>query len=398
MVIRIKPEAIKMKILLLGGAGLMGPAIAKDLVRSKDVEQVVVGDIVKDKMETLKKEAKSDKLHLETIDVRDRHGLIAYMKKEGFHVVINSLPHEFSVPSIETCIEAGKDVVDLAFEPPQLELDEKARKAGVCVIPACGMDPGITNVLTGYGVSQLDRADEVHIIAGGIPQQPFPPLQHKILFRLESLWMEYVEPSLAIRNGKKVELKTLSEVETVDFPGIGPLECAVTPTLASMPYTIKGVKEMDCKCPRWPGHYGKIKTFIECNLLSGDPVTMGDQKVVPRKLLSALLSPIMELGKDEKDVTVIRVTVIGEKEGMKTQLTYDIIDWYDEKQKVTSVARTTGYPASIVAQMIAKNEITEKGVLFPELAITPELFPVFAQELAKRNICIEETVETSRTM
>lgn len=384
-----------MKILLLGGAGLMGPAIAKDLVKSTDVDHVVVGDILSDKLEELKKEVDNDKLVTEIIDVQEEDAVIQYMKKEGIDVVINSLPHEFSVPSIKTCIKAGKDVVDLAYEPPQHQLDDAAKDAGVTVIPACGMDPGITNVLTGYGVNTLDRADEVHIIAGGIPESPYPPLQHRILFRLESLWMEYLEPSLAIRNGKKVKLETLSEIETVDFPDVGTLECAITPTLASMPHTIQGVKEMDCKCPRWPGHYEKMKTFIQCKLLSPDPVKMNNTEVIPQKFLSALLSPVMMLKEDEKDVTVIRVMVSGEKDGKETKVTFDIVDWYDEKEKITSVARTTGYPASIVAQMIGKGDLTESGVLFPEEAITKKLFPLFAQELEKRDITIEKTVKTA---
>jgi lysine 6-dehydrogenase len=383
-----------MKILLLGGVGLMGPAIAKDLLKGDIVDGVVVGDIAKDKLAQLEKEVKNKKLSTAIIDVRDQNGLVSYIKKEDFDCVINSLPHAFSVSSIEAGILAGVDVVDLAFEPPQLEMNDAAQDAGVTVVPACGMDPGITNVLTGIGVSMLDEAQEVHIIAGGIPDKPYPPLNHKILFRLESLWMEYIEPSLAIRNGKKVHLETLSEVETAAFPGVGTLEAAITPTLASMPYTIKGVKEMDCKCPRWPGHYEKIKAFIKCGLLDTDPVQINDTHIVPQDFLSVLLSPVMDLG-DGKDITVIRVMVSGIKDGKYTFIQFDITDRYDEKERVTSVARTTGYPASIVAQMIGRGEITAKGVLFPEQAITPELFNIFSNELKKRNITLQETITVS---
>jgi lysine 6-dehydrogenase len=388
---------MRMKILLLGGVGLMGPAVARDLLKGSVVDHVVVGDIAKDKLEQLEKKVKNNKLSTDVVDVRDQDWLISYIKKEQFDCVINSLPHAFSVSSIEAGIKAGVNVVDLAFEPPQLEMDTAAKKAGVTVVPACGMDPGITNVLTGIGVSMLDKAEEIHIIAGGIPDKPYPPLNHKILFRLESLWMEYIEPSLAIRNGKKVHLETLSEVETAEFPGVGTLEAAITPTLASMPYTLKGVKEMDCKCPRWPGHYDKIKAFIKCGLLDADPVKIGETKIVPRDFLSALLSPIMELG-EGKDITVIRVMVSGKKEGKDTFIQFDITDWYDKKENITSVARTTGYPASIVAQMIGRGEITEKGVLFPEQAITPELFGIFNAELAKRNIMIQETITTTHEL
>jgi lysine 6-dehydrogenase len=383
-----------MKLLLLGGVGLMGPAIAKDLLKGDIVDEVVVGDIAKDKLSQLEKKVKNKKLSTAVIDVSDQNGLISYIKKEDFDCVINSLPHAFSVSSIEAGIMAGVDVVDLAFEPPQLEMNDAALDAGVTVVPACGMDPGITNVLTGIGVSMLDEAQEIHIIAGGIPDKPYPPLNHKILFRLESLWMEYIEPSLAIRKGKKVQLETLSEVETAEFPGVGTLEAAITPTLASMPYTIKGVTEMDCKCPRWPGHYEKIKAFIKCGLLDTDPVQINDTQIVPQDFLSVLLSPVMDLG-DGKDITVIRVMVSGIKEGKYTFIQFDITDRYDEKEHITSVARTTGYPASIVAQMIGRGEITAKGILFPEQAITPELFNIFSSELKKRNIILQKTVTTS---
>ena len=386
-----------MKILLLGGVGLMGPAIAKDLVKGDVVDHLVVADIAKDKLLQLEKEVNKKNLTTTIVDVRDQEELVSYIKKEGFDCVINSLPHAFSVSSIKAGIAAGVDVVDLAFEPPQLELDDAAKKAGVTVVPACGMDPGITNVLTGIGVSMLDTAEEIHIIAGGIPDKPYPPLDHKILFRLESLWMEYIEPSLAIRKGKKVQLETLSEIETAEFPGVGTLEAAITPTLASMPYTITGVKEMDCKCPRWPGHYDKIKAFIKCGLLSTAPVQVNDTRVVPQDFLSTLLSPVMDLG-DGKDITVIRVMVSGMKDEKYTFIQFDITDYYNETEQITSVARTTGYPASIVAQMIGRGEITEKGVLFPEQVITPKLFSIFSDELAKRNITIQETITTSHEL
>ena len=52
--------------------------------------------------------------------------------------------------------------------------------------------------------------------------------------------------------------------------------------------------------------------------------------------------------------------------------------------------RTTAFPASIIAQMMARGEIKEKGAIPQERAVPPDKF---VAELMKRNIQITTAVD-----
>jgi len=85
--------------------------------------------------------------------------------------------------------------------------------------------------------------------------------------------------------------------------------------------------------------------------------------------------------------------VIGEKNGEKTTYAYEFMDFYDKENDTTAMARTTAYPCSIIAQMIARGDIKEKGVIHAgKIGWNPQLAETFFSELAKRGIHINETV------
>ena len=65
-----------------------------------------------------------------------------------------------------------------------------------------------------------------------------------------------------------------------------------------------------------------------------------------------------------------------------------MIDHYDTQKKCTSMAKTTSFPASIAAQMIASGEIKNRGSLFPEDVFQDELFKPFLNELNSRGVTV----------
>lgn len=89
----------------------------------------------------------------------------------------------------------------------------------------------------------------------------------------------------------------------------------------------------------------------------------------------------------------MKIKVVGEARGENVEYIYNLVDYYDDKEKVTSMARTTAYTASIIAQLISKKEIKEKGIVPPEkIGLNQKVFKIVLNELAKRNIKIEERI------
>lgn len=384
-----------MKALVLG-TGLMGTAAAKDLINSG--VKVAVGGRRKESLSLCMSKLKSPKLETFEVDASNRDSLIKLLRTSDFDVVVNALPEKISAQALKAEIDASMNVVDMAFVDEHMELRDKAKDKEVTVIPGCGVAPGLSNMLTGYGASKVDSVDRVHIFCGGLPQEPTPPLGYKVTWNLEGVWEEYVLRARIVVNGEIREADALAGLELVDFSNVGRFEAFYTDGLSTLLYTFKenekfgDIKEMFEKTLRYPGHAEKIKTLIECELLDIKPVQVGEVKVAPRKFLTALLTPKLELG-EEKDLLVMRVDVVGDNECK--QYTFDLIDYYDKIRGVTSMARTTAYTASIVAQLIGQGKIDEKGIVPPEELGMRDIFQSILQQLSKRDIRIKRSYTES---
>ncbi|MGB6865746.1 MAG: saccharopine dehydrogenase C-terminal domain-containing protein, partial [Candidatus Aminicenantaceae bacterium] len=91
---------------------------------------------------------------------------------------------------------------------------------------------------------------------------------------------------------------------------------------------------------------------------------------------------------DERDVTFLRVVVSGRKSGEPATHVFEMVDYFDEENNYTSMAKTTAFPASIAAQMILNGEITQRGVVFPEEIFLGELYEPFIAALKLRGVLI----------
>ena len=366
----------------------MGSAIARDLVRSKLVDEVSVYDVDRRRLNALARGVHSGKLSVKVHDVRRRSNTIRLLKR--FDVGIGALPHGLSEYAIESTIRAGVDFVDLIFgwRFGHKEVHKAARRKGITIIPACGLAPGLTNILAMAAAEQMGKVHEVHIKVGGIPEHPNPPLNYRIVFSFEAVLEEYLRKARIVKNGKITDVPALSGLETLKFrPPVGKCECFYTDGLSTLVQTLRGVREMDEKTIRWPGHVAQIKTLIECGLLDNDPMSFEGKLVVPRKFVARMLSDRINLGND-KDLTLLRVDLTGTRKNVRVHHRYEMIDHYDDKQRMTSMARTTAFPCSIAAQMLGTGEIDVKGLVPPEIAFTGQLREEFLGYLHERGMKI----------
>lgn len=376
---------------LVHGAGLMGRAIVDDLLG--DGATVTVNDVDEDALSACR-EAVSGEIETVTVDVTALDDVSAFISDEEFDVVINALPHELSIPALNGAIEAGVDAIDLAFEEDQLDLDEAATDAGVTVIPGGGVAPGLSNMLTGDGIDRFDDPTDVSIKVGGIPADPAPPLEYRVVFHLDSVWNAYQRPVRVIEDGELTRVEALSGVEPIEFDGVGELECFLTDGLGTLPHTFDDVPNMEEKTIRYPDHALKARTLRECGLLDETPIDVDGASVSPRAVLTEVLAPKLSLD-DEHDLTVMRVEVEGTLDGDCDRYEATLVDRYDEDTDTTSMARTTGYTATAVARLLVDGKIDEEGIVPPELLGTDrELFDRVLTELADRDVVVDRTIPT----
>jgi lysine 6-dehydrogenase len=377
-----------MKFLVLG-AGMMGTALVHDLVKSK-VDEVIVADGDIKKAKGVADRFASDCLSYARLNMEKIDAVAAYMRR--FDCVISAVPYFFNARLAKAAIECKAHFCDLGgnndIVARELKMNAKAKKAGVTVVPDCGLAPGMTNVMVAAGLAELGKgiAREVHIRVGGLPVRPIPPLNYKLVFSPYGLINEYVEKAVILRNGKPVLVESMTDIEKLEFPKpFGKLEAFYTSGgTSTLPQTLsRRIKNLDYKTIRYPGHCNMFKVLINLGLTSKQKIKVGDVKVRPIDVLARSLENM--LINDDPDGVLVRVVV----KGSKKEVTYQAMDGYDEKNDMTAMMRTTSYPTSIIAQMMVNGDIEERGVIPPELAVPHEKF---ISELKKRNIFFKKKV------
>ena len=365
------------------GSGLMGSVIGWDLARSPDVDEVVVADIDRERLAAVKKRTPGKKLSTEVLDIRERKNVVSFLKR--FDASASALPHGVVHTTDVAAVEAGAKMVNLAFEDEQMALDGAARKSGALIIPGCGVAPGLGGILLTHALAELGGGDVGHILVGGIPQNPVPPFGYRLVFSIVGVLREYTDEARVIRDGRMVKVKPFSTVESYDFPPpIGMLEGFCTDGLASLVYTMKGMKTLDEITLRWPGHAEKMDLLERSGYFSKEKVKVGGVEVTPIELSAAVLGKKFAEG-DPRDITVMRVIA----EGRRGRIVYDMVDRYDDKNEVSSMAKTTAYTGSIVTQMVGAGALVGKGVVPPEAALTGGKVDALISELDKRGVRIK---------
>ena len=379
-----------MKVLVLG-SGQMGKGAAYDLVKQDSVDEVIVADIDSKCAESLAKEV-GDKATAKRVDAKNRDQLMkAFSEVDS---VLSAVSYTVNVLRTEVAIETGTHMCDLGggwtIVQKQLELNDKARDAGVTVVPDCGLAPGMVSVLAREGIDYLDRVESVKIRVGGLQQEPRPPLNYALIFSVEGLINEYIEPCVALRDGKITIEEPLVGFEEITFPEpFGKLEAFNTSGgTSTLPNTYEGkVNELDYKTIRYPGHGHKMWCLMRLGLMDSAKLEVDGAKIAPRKVLEKLLEK--NLPPSGKDVTLLRVTIEGWKGTESRNIEYELIDYFDDATGLTSMMRTTSYPAAVTAMMMADGRISKRGVLTPERCIPPDLF---IKELRDRGLDIKHRV------
>ncbi|MDH5441412.1 MAG: saccharopine dehydrogenase family protein [Candidatus Bathyarchaeota archaeon] len=377
-----------MRILTMG-CGHIGSVLTKDLAENMPLARIVISDSDLNRAEKAADSIEKEGVESIQLDASEYPRLVSTLK--DFDLAVGLAPGRMGYQTVRACVEAGVDMVDLSFMPEDpLTLHREAQKADVTVIPDCGVAPGISNMLVGRAYSLLDEVEEAIILVGGIPEKPIGPLGYKVTWCVEDLLEEYTRESKIVKHGKVVEEEALNGLELVEFPGVGKLEAFYTDGVRTLHSTIKGVKNMWEKTLRYPGHAEKIKLLRDLGFFG--QTKLHGINLSARELTIKLLEENLSLP-EISDLLLMNVKVTGSKGESKVMYDYHILDRYDSAGKVTAMARTTAYTASIVVQLLASNEIAEKGVIPPErLGMDERLFNKIITELSKRGIRVSERV------
>jgi saccharopine dehydrogenase-like NADP-dependent oxidoreductase len=375
-----------MRVIVLG-CGMIGSVIAKDF--SENIEcDMTLADQNSDRAKKVASMIEGAKWV--RVDAKDNQSLVENLR--GFDIILGALPGDLGYKALEAAIEVGISMVDVSFTPePPMNLNEAAKETGITLIPDCGVAPGLSNMLVGYAYSKLDRVRNAHIMVGGIPETYLPPLGYTLTWSAEGLIDEYVRPVNIVEDGRVKQVPALSGIEEIEFPGVGKLEAFYTDGLRSLIESLPEVENMWEKTLRYPGHAEKIQLLRNLGFFDDKLVNIGDVVISPKIFTARILERTLNMP-DVGDLLAMFIRVQGEKLGEEKGYEFHILDYFNREKRVTAMARTTGYTTSIVARMVARGEIKEKGVIPVEiLGFNPKLTEKILTELNNRGVIVNQT-------
>lgn len=347
---------MKKKIVVLG-AGLVGKAMAVDLQKKY---YTIAVDINQDALKALNTDHGIETIHADIAEEETLNKIIA-----DCDLVIGSVPSHLGLEILRNVIRAGKNIVDISFFPEDpFQLDKLAKKNNVTAIVDCGVAPGMSNIILGYHNAQMN-VDKFECSVGGLPDNREWPWEYKTVFPPIECIEEYLQPGRFIENGNLIVKEALSEPELIDFPIVGKLEGLNTDGLRTLIKTMD-IPNMIEKTLRYPGITEYLRVLRDTGFFSYDEVQVGKNLIRPFDLTAALLFPKWRIQPGEADITAMRIIISGKENGQTKTYTYSLLDRFDSETNTTSMARTTGYTCTAVADLILSEKYNRKGISPPE--------------------------------
>jgi saccharopine dehydrogenase-like NADP-dependent oxidoreductase len=386
-----------MKVLLLG-TGRQGRAALHDLAVSDEVSAVTAADLDVGAVERyVAASLPGAAIRCEHADARDE-GRLRELMAGGHHVVVDMLPVPCHPAVTAAAVDAGLHVVNSSYVDEEIErVAPLARQRGVAVLPELGMDPGIDLVLLGEAVRSLDVVEEIVSYGAGFPEPEAAdnPLRYKVTWRFEGVLRSYLRPARVVRDGSIAEIPATeifapAQIHEIEVPGLGRLEAF--PNGDALRYAdLLGLdrsrlRRMERCVLRWPGHSALWKTLVDLHLLDEEPVRVNGAAVDRRSFLAAVLEPQAQYRNTERDVVVVRVEVLGRRDGQRRRIVLQLVDRRDLETGLSAMSRTVGFAASIGAQLIGRGTISGTGLLSPARDVP---FEPFTTELGKRGLTVE---------
>lgn len=398
------------------GYGKMGRMALADLLKTADVDEIVVADAGPRVQADLAGVADA-RVKALALDVDDHDALVALIR--GASVVVELLPIRCTMQVARAAVEAGVHmvssvfIVDWSVQDPEgaarqrdemAAIDHEARRKGVTILKELGMDPGIDVILAAEAVRALDEVQALYSYGAGFPEPRLKaanPIGYKFTWSIVDTMYSYSIPGRTLRKGQVHEIGAremfeAGNVHVLDVEALGgPLECFVngdalelTRLFPSIAGTATSLGHFTC---RWPGHSAFWERMVKCGFVRREPVNVKGVSVVPAEFCAALFAsqPQFHFGPGERDLAFLRADARGTKGGRPTRVVTELVASRDLETGFTAMQRTVGIPMSIGAQMILDGTVAGPGIIGP-VAVP---FEPFAAALGRRGLDITRRVE-----
>lgn len=381
------------------GAGRQGTAAAYDLIVRGEAASVTLADVDPAAARAAAKRVNdltgTDRAAGVVLDASDHAAVVRFL--QPLDAFLGAASYRLNEGLAAAALEAGTNMCDLGGNTEivfrQLELDARAKAAGIRIVPDCGEAPGLASNLMAYAMSLLDEPEDLVLYDGGLPLHPTPPWNYQLTFSIDGLTNEYVGGSQFIVDGRRVDMPSFApeEYELVDLgEPVGVVEAFASGGASTTPWTLgPRLRSMRNKVIRYPGHVAVWKGFMDAGLFSEEPVLVDGAPVAPRRLFHALIEPQIRAPQDIEDVVIANVRVSGRTGGRPMRAIVDLRAVRDPELGFSAMERTTGWHGAIVCHLMASGRIPPGAGTIEVVADSAEIVAA----LRARGFAITESVE-----
>ncbi|MGD1804096.1 saccharopine dehydrogenase family protein [Dapis sp. BLCC M126] len=384
---------------IIGGAGYTGTTTIKDLLDTcQSIDKIIVVDYDLKKLEYVKESFNSEYIETRKIDILSEN---AVNELNDVDILINCTPYRLNLKIMNLALAIKSHYLDMGglfyMTQKQLTMNEKFASANLTAIAGMGMAPGTTNIMARYAADRMETVDEVHIKVAFYDQTVYEdknafPVSHAI----GTTCQEFEYPAAVFTNGKMDFVEPASGGNEYEFPepfNIRRPIYVLHSELATLPESLKskGIKEVSFKLA-FNERFEKGMRFLKAmNLTSSEPIEINGVKISPANFVEkVVMSRPRPISREPKKSEIKRVIVKGTKDNKNITWIMDYlslkgVQW--EKGKDKNVCS----PISIAAQMVANEEISQRGVFPPESVVNPDRY---LEELAKRKTPISISKHT----
>ncbi len=370
-----------MKITIIGAAGTQALGIIDDLARYEPDVKLLLLDVSETALNTRRALFPAMQIETAVVDLADEAAVASAVSTSD--VIIMAGPTGLCIAATRAALRAGVHYVDLGTFPEeteeQLALHKDFQRADRIAVLGVGSAPGITSVMARACVDRLDTVSDIDV---SIAMRDLTDRNGRIRwpFTADAILDEHTEPARAFLGGRLVDLPPRTgRVETYPAP-IGNVTVMATnhpePTTFARSFADKGVQNVVFRIGL-PDDVDHAVTMLNAMGLAArrDLTLRGGDVVDLRKVvLAALMSTDQSLAEQEEQWSATRVVARGNRGGSEVEITAEMIVAPQPEVNLPAGLMKTAIPPAIVAVMIARGEVTERGVLVPETCIDPDPF------------------------
>ncbi len=392
-----------MKILALGGCGDMGRMAVAVLLNSPKITSITVTDLYLEEAEKYVKKVGSNKLIAAQIDVTNRKELVKLMGAHDIVVTTVGPYYKFGKMIFEAAIEAKKDYFDICDDwKPMLDilnLNDKAKNAGITAVIGIGASPGVSNLLAALACSKLDEVDDLKT-GWGITLNEKRGKKIKYYVKkntvssnsaIEHLLIESIGKVPVFKNNKIIEIEPLTEAEPLNFPGfknvytyyIGHPE----PVMLSRTIKAKSITNQLYLSKRATEIMRDFVHKIENKELTIEKAAEKLNKRLTRLVVNYLVLFWKFYKEFHKAPTTISVVATGTKNGKRLRIGAGVLH-----VPHGLMAGITGVPLAVAVLMFIDGKIQKKGALTPEEALDPMTFFEIYAKFCRPNLTAKDVL------